>query len=105
MGRRGGRACDGWHLLRGPDLSVIEERMPAGSAEARHFHRSSQQFFYVLAGELVLELEGQEHALREADGIEIAPGARHQAINRSGDDARFLVISRPPSHGDRVLAE
>ena len=43
-----GGACDGWHLLAGDDLSVIEERMPPGTAEQRHSHVRARQFFYVL---------------------------------------------------------
>ena len=30
--------CDGWHLVRTPELSIIEERMPPGTSEHRHFH-------------------------------------------------------------------
>jgi hypothetical protein len=43
-----GGICDGWHLLRAEGLSVIEERMPAGTFEQRHFHQQARQFFYVL---------------------------------------------------------
>jgi mannose-6-phosphate isomerase-like protein (cupin superfamily) len=33
------------------DLSVIEERMPPGTAGQRHRHQRSRQFFFVLEGE------------------------------------------------------
>jgi mannose-6-phosphate isomerase-like protein (cupin superfamily) len=96
-----GEVCDGWRLVHNEKLSVIEERMPAGAREQRHFHRQARQFFYVLAGELTMEIEGQQHALQARQGVEIAPGERHQAINASGEDVRFLVISSPPARGDR----
>jgi mannose-6-phosphate isomerase-like protein (cupin superfamily) len=96
-----GEICDGWHLVRDEHLSVIEERMPPGSQEQRHFHTQSRQFFYVIEGELILELDGCLHKLQARQGLEIAPGKPHQAFNRSGRDVRFLVISHPPSHGDR----
>ena len=99
-----GEGCDGWHLVRTDALSVIEERMPPKTAERRHLHRHARQFFYVLGGELTMEVEGEEHLLRPRDGIEIAPGHAHRAFNRSGDDVRFLVTSQPPSHGDRIDA-
>jgi mannose-6-phosphate isomerase-like protein (cupin superfamily) len=99
-----GGVCDGWHLLRGEDLSVIEESMPPGSEEQRHFHAKARQFFYVLAGELTMEVDGRLHSLIPRQGLEIAPGERHQAMNRSGIETRFLVISQPPSHGDRQPA-
>ena len=99
-----GEACDGWHLLRDANLSVIEERMPPGTHEQRHFHSRSRQFFYVLQGELTMELASRHHQLTAGQGLEIPPGQPHQAINNSGSDVRFLVISQPPSHGDRQPA-
>lgn len=96
-----GGACDGWHLVRDESLSIIEERMPPGSHEQRHFHTLSRQFFYVLSGELTMELAGHNHHLAAGQGIEINPGDPHQARNESENDVRFLVISSPPSHGDR----
>jgi mannose-6-phosphate isomerase-like protein (cupin superfamily) len=98
----GGHSCDGWHLHRSEALSVIEERMPPGTAEQRHLHRRATQFFYVLAGELTIELEGTEHRLAPTTGLTISAGTPHQVFNRGSEDARFLVISQPPSHGDRL---
>ncbi|HBS54388.1 MAG TPA: cupin domain-containing protein [Stenotrophomonas sp.] len=99
-----GGSCDGWHLLDVPDLSVIEERMPPGTAEARHRHLRSRQFFRVLEGEATLELEGIAHLLRAGDGLHVPPGAAHQMRNASTADVRFLVVSTPHSHGDREPA-
>ena len=99
-----GEGCDGWHLVRSDSLSIIEERMPPKTAERRHKHSRAHQFFYVLGGELTLEVEGEEHLLQAGVGLEIAPGQAHQALNRGENDARFLVTSQPPSHGDRIDA-
>jgi mannose-6-phosphate isomerase-like protein (cupin superfamily) len=99
-----GTDCDGWHLVKTPALSIIEERMPAGTRELRHLHHHACQFFRVLEGELVLEVEHEEFVLRAGEGLEIAPGQAHQAINRSSSAVRFIVTSQPPSHGDRILS-
>jgi quercetin dioxygenase-like cupin family protein len=98
-----GTGCDGWHLVRTAELSVIQERMPPGTAEVRHRHAQARQFFYVLEGQLELEVEGTAHQLTVGVGLEIAPGAAHQACNRGEGDVLFLVVSQPPSHGDREL--
>jgi mannose-6-phosphate isomerase-like protein (cupin superfamily) len=94
--------CDGWHLHRSEALSVIEERMPPGAAEQRHLHQRATQFFYVLAGELIIELNGEEHRLAPCTGLTVSAETPHQVFNHGSEDARFLVISQPPSHGDRV---
>ena len=99
-----GMACDGWHLLKGSGLSVIEERMPPGATEIRHWHARSVQFFYCLAGTLTMEVEGSVHQLLAGTGLEIPSGNAHQARNDSDADVRFLVISQPPHHGDRTAA-
>jgi mannose-6-phosphate isomerase-like protein (cupin superfamily) len=99
-----GKVCDGWHLVRGTNLSVIEERMPPGVQEQRHFHARARQFFYVLDGELTMELGGAHHSLTAGFGLEISPGEPHQALNNSQKEVRFLVISQPASHGDRQPA-
>ncbi len=96
-----GKGCDGWHLVRNPQLSVIQERMPAGTAEVRHFHHRAQQFFYVLAGTAVMEVESRSIVLTAGEGIWIPAGTPHQMRNDSDDEVHFLVISQPPSHGDR----
>jgi quercetin dioxygenase-like cupin family protein len=96
-----GEHCDGWHLVRSSNLSVIQERMPPGAREQRHRHAHARQFFFVLHGQLVLEVEGTHHVLSQGVGLEIEPGLAHTAINESAMDVAFLVISQPPSHGDR----
>jgi len=96
-----GDGCDGWHLVKNQQLSVIEETMPPGTAEVRHYHERAQQFFYVLSGEVVMEAEQHEKSIKEGTGIWIGPGVCHQIRNVASSPARFLVISQPPSHGDR----
>ena len=101
---RWGQSSDGWHLLERQDLSVIQERVPPGDRERRHFHRQARQFFYVLRGEAALEIDGQPCRLRAGQGVEVPPGVPHQFVNESDADVEFLVISAPRSHGDRVDA-
>ena len=73
-----GEVCDGWRLVDGAGLSVLEE------------------------GEASLEVEGTEHVLTKGRGLEVEPGGRHRFTNRSAADVVFLVISAPTTKGDRV---
>src|SRR5882724_5811229 len=72
-----GDGCDGWHLLQSETLSVIEEQMPHGAS---------------------VRLSARE-------GLHISPGAQHRITNMSSETLEFLVISEPPSHGDRINVE
>jgi len=99
---RWGVDCDGWHLVKDKQLSVIEEFMPPGAAEIRHHHERSQQFFYILTGEVLMEINGENMLIPAGSGIRILPGTRHQIRNPSSSPVRFLVVSQPPSHGDRI---
>lgn len=97
-----GAASQGWHLLNSPELSVIQEQVPPGDRERRHFHSNARQFFYVIQGEAVLDVDGSRFELRSGQGLEIPPGTPHQFMNESAAVVTFLVVSSPHSHGDRT---
>ena len=97
-----GDGCDGWHLLKRQDLSVIAERVPTGARETRHVHARSRQFFFILSGRATIEVDGCLHVLHEGQGLEIAPGQAHQFRNDTDTDVHFLVISQPTTRGDRA---
>ena len=97
-------SCDGWHLVKSPGLSIIEELMPPDTSEIRHYHAHARQFFFVLEGEFTLEVKQHDYVLHPGEGIEVAPGERHQAFNRSTANVRILVTSQPPGQGDRIKA-
>jgi mannose-6-phosphate isomerase-like protein (cupin superfamily) len=97
-----GEACDGWFLLKDAGLHVIEERMPPGTAEQKHYHARARQFFYVLNGELTMRFDDRSIVVRAREAIHIPPETAHQAANESKGPVQFLLISCPPSHGDRT---
>jgi mannose-6-phosphate isomerase-like protein (cupin superfamily) len=99
---RWGDDCDAWWLVKDPQLSVIEELMPPGAAEIRHYHEKAQQFFFIIQGEVLMEVEGETVLVPAGSGIRILPGTRHQVRNPSSTPVKFLVISQPPSRGDRI---
>ncbi len=96
-----GDGCDGWHLLKSSGISVIQEKVPPGKSEIRHRHSKAEQFFYILSGEATIEAGESRTILRAGEGLHIPPGMPHQFKNESGGDVEFLVVSAPPSYGDR----
>jgi mannose-6-phosphate isomerase-like protein (cupin superfamily) len=100
-----GDCCDGWHLLNDENLSIIQERVPPGKSEVKHYHSISRQFFFLLDGKGTIELPDKIVKLSKNEGLEIPPGTIHKFKNESEKDVIFLVVSSPKSHGDRVLCE
>ncbi len=97
-----GHSCDGWHLVRTPELSVIQEHMPPETSEVPHRHGRARQFFFVLEGTLSVEIGGKVQTLGLEEGLEVPPAVVHRVFNSSPDSVEFLVISQPPGQGDRT---
>lgn len=100
-----GNNCKGWHLLKSDGLSVIEELMPPNTSEVKHYHTRAQQFFYILKGEAVFELNNDIVRVLAREGIHIGPQTVHQIRNEGKEDLEFLVISEPTSRWDRIEME
>lgn len=97
-----GEACDGWNLVDEQGLSVKQERMPAGTSEALHYHQHAQQFFFILKGEATFEIDNDTIILQEQEGIHIKAGCKHRIINRTSSDLEFILSSQPSTTGDRI---
>ena len=67
-----------------------------------HSHSKSEQFFYVLDGIATFVVDGESVELKPREGIHIKPGIPHRLHNAHSETLLFIVISTPPSHGDRV---
>ena len=100
-----GKICDGWHFIKTDSLSVIRETMPKETQEKKHFHLKALQFFYIISGEATFEIDEQLYVVKENQGVTIKPMEKHKIMNNTDFDLEFMVISNPPSYGDRVDIE
>ena len=94
--------ADGWHLHKSKSLSVIQEHIPPGESETRHYHVKAQQFFYVLSGVAQIEISGVSFEVTKGSGIHVPAQKTHQVRNASKVGLELLVLSEPMSHNDRV---
>jgi mannose-6-phosphate isomerase-like protein (cupin superfamily) len=79
--------------------SLAEATLPAGAATDRHHHRLSEEFYYLLSGRGLLEIEGEEREVGPGDAVLIPAGAWHQI--RAIEPLRFLCCCAPPyAHED-----
>jgi len=99
---RWGNGCDGWDLADEENLSVKQERMPAGSSEALHYHQQAQQFFFILKGIATFEIDNERIEVKEQEGIHIKSGCKHCIINNTTEDIEFILCSQPSTVNDRI---
>lgn len=79
--------------------SLAEARIPAGGATQRHFHKLSEEFYFLLEGEGTMEINGEMQSVKPGDAILIPAGAWHQIT--ATRDLQFLCCCAPPySHDD-----
>ncbi|WP_426476166.1 cupin domain-containing protein [Chryseobacterium sp. CBSDS_008] len=97
-----GDHCDSWILKNTGNLSVKQEKMPAGTSEKLHFHKVAEQFFYILKGEAVLYINEEKFLVQKGESVSIEPGSKHFISNESDEEIEFLVISNPPAEYDRI---
>jgi uncharacterized cupin superfamily protein len=67
---------------------------PGARSSLRHWHRHEDEFVMVTQGECVLIEDAGETVLRPGDCAAFPAGASdgHCLVNRSGTEARFLVV-------------
>lgn len=79
--------------------SLAEATVPVGRPTERHYHRLSEEFYFILEGEGLMEINGEEHPVKSGDAILIPPGTWHQIT--ATQTLRFLCCCAPPySHED-----
>ncbi len=83
--------------------SLAEASVPAGRATERHYHRQSEEFYFLLEGEGTMEINGEERVVGPGDAVLIPAGAWHQI--RATSNLRFLCCCAPPyAHEDTFFA-
>ncbi|MBI1903079.1 MAG: cupin domain-containing protein [Planctomycetia bacterium] len=84
--------------------SLAEARLPAGGRTAPHFHRRTEEIYYILAGTGRMTIGEEERDVGPGDAIAIPPGAVHTIENTGGGALRFLCCCAPAyEHEDTVL--
>jgi len=79
--------------------SLAEASLPAGGEITRHYHIVSEEFYYLLEGSGVMEIDGLEREVSVGDAILIPPNAWHGI--RAVESLKFLCCCSPPySHDD-----
>ena len=87
--------------------SVMEVIVAPGQGVPWHTHTRKDEFFCVLQGELVCQMDGLEQpvTLKAGDFLFLPRHRPHSFINASTSQARMLVTVTPGTGTDRMFAE
>ena len=85
------------------DLGGIFGLLVAGSQVPYHYHVKRESVIIAISGEAIEVIEGKEFPIKAGDVLFIPPGEKHNTINRSNQDFRYLEFyTCPPGPSDFV---
>ena len=88
------------------DVAGIFGILVAGAQVPYHYHKERESILMAIYGEAIEVMEGKEYPIKAGDVIFIPAEAKHQTINRSQDDFRYLEFyTIPLSSTDLYLVE
>jgi mannose-6-phosphate isomerase-like protein (cupin superfamily) len=86
--------------------SLAEATVPVGRATTAHYHRTTEELYYLVEGEGRMRLGEEERDVRNGDCIVIPPGVEHKLTNTGDRPLVLLCCCAPPySDADTVLTE
>jgi mannose-6-phosphate isomerase-like protein (cupin superfamily) len=86
--------------------SLAEATVPVGGATVEHFHRDTEELYYVVEGSALMRLGDAERELAVGDCAVIPAGERHKIRNIGDAPLRILCCCAPAyTHEDTVLTD
>ena len=86
--------------------SLAEARVPVGGATLEHYHRLTEEIYYITHGRGRICIDGETREVGVGDAIAIRPGQRHKLWNTGTEPLRLLCCCAPGyEHSDTVITE
>jgi mannose-6-phosphate isomerase-like protein (cupin superfamily) len=86
--------------------SVALVIIPPGKSSHAHYHRVSEETYYILCGAAQMVIDEHTFQLAPGQACLIRPGERHQIFNLGGEDLEFIAVCAPPwEAGDSVFVD
>jgi mannose-6-phosphate isomerase-like protein (cupin superfamily) len=88
------------HVLVAPEdsdgaLACFHLVAPPMSGPPLHVHSREDEWFYVLDGELVFEIDGVRETVRAGGSVFLRRGCVHRYQNFTSRDVRLLIVTTP----------
>ena len=69
--------------------------IPPGGSISEHYHPYSEEFVYLVRGELIARLDGTRHQLKADQALLIPINVRHRLMNEGSQDV-FIIFQLSP---------
>lgn len=84
--------------------SLAEARLEPGCSTTAHYHRLTEEIYYIVGGTGQMSVGELSRAVGPGDAIAIPPGQVHQITNTGESTLHLLCCCVPPyEHDDTVL--
>ncbi len=90
------------YLMKGPRSNFAIVQFQAGQDFKAHYHNIMEENFYILEGEVDIEVDGVVHHLSKGQMIHIDPTEVHYVINRSNNVVRMVSTLAPFEEIDKI---
>ena len=86
--------------------SLAEARIEPGKSTQEHFHRRTEEIYYITHGSARIRIENETSQVSAGDAVAIPPGQKHKIWNTGAQTLRLLCCCAPAyEHDDTVLTE
>jgi mannose-6-phosphate isomerase-like protein (cupin superfamily) len=72
--------------------SLAEEILPAGSAVGRHFHRETEEIYYILSGSGEMTVGSETEKVSAGDAVYIPANNIHTLNNTGSEPMKILLV-------------
>ncbi|MBT5559482.1 MAG: cupin domain-containing protein [Proteobacteria bacterium] len=85
------------------DVAGIFAILVSGVEVPYHYHQERESILMAISGEAIQVMEGEEFLIKAGDVFFVPAMTKHQTINRSDADFRFLEFYTNAPDSDRVM--
>ncbi len=86
--------------------SLAEARLPVGGSTIEHYHRATEEIYYITRGTGRIRIAGETREVAVGDAIAIPPGQKHKLWNAGTEPLHLLCCCAPGyEHSDTVITE
>src|SRR5256885_7780592 len=78
--------------------SLAEARIPPGGSTQEHYHKRTEEIYYITHGEGRMRIETETREVKPGDAIAIPPGLKHKIWNIGNEPSASIAAARPPTN-------